>query len=78
MDKMPDWYEDIRNQISEGEGLRKRGFQLRPELEDLMSFNRAGQTPYGEWLKRLGPLDRPPRGRCTTYFVKHSQLRRFK
>lgn len=46
-----------------------------PDHQRRMKFFLKGQTAFGEWFKRLGPKDRPPRGRCFMYFKTHKHLR---
>ncbi|OBY58933.1 hypothetical protein CAZ10_10215 [Pseudomonas aeruginosa] len=46
-----------------------------PDLQLRLKFFMKGQTAYGEWFKRLGPGERPPRGRCTRFFKSHKHLR---
>lgn len=46
-----------------------------PYLQLRLKFFLKGQTAYGEWFKRIGPRDRPPRGRCTRFFKSHEHLR---
>lgn len=38
-------------------------------------FHCNGQLPFGEWLKKLGENDTPPRGACRKYFAKHNHLK---
>lgn len=46
-------------------------------LQQALKFYVRGQTAYGEWFKRLGSKDRPPRGSCTRFFEAHKHHRSF-
>jgi len=34
-----------------------------------------GDGPRMAWMKRLSQTDRPPRGRCSHHFQRHTELR---
>lgn len=44
-------------------------------LMEVFDFQRKGQLPYGEWLKKLVKTDIAPRGACARYFSENSRLR---
>lgn len=46
--------------------------QMKTTLSELMK----GRIAYGEWMKHLLVNDRPPRGKCSAYFQKNSNLRK--
>lgn len=39
-----------------------------PKIQQALKFYVRGQTAYGEWFKRQGEKDRPPRGSCAKFF----------
>ncbi|EGR2232174.1 hypothetical protein DZF79_28665 [Vibrio parahaemolyticus] len=41
-----------------------------------VEFWNKGQKPYGEWMKKIGLNDTPPRGKCSKYFKTNSGMRR--
>jgi len=46
-----------------------------PDFPDRLQFLLHNRLPYAEWLKKLGPQDRPPRGKCFRFFVQHARFR---
>jgi len=47
------------------------------DLQQALKFYLRGQTAYGEWFKKLGSKDRPPRGSCAKFFESHKRHRRY-
>jgi hypothetical protein len=45
-------------------------------ISEGLQFLTRGQLPFGEWMKKLGAQDRPPRGRCSKFFSANQKLRR--